>query len=98
MSFTMQQVWGFSDVLTLNIDVHDFCKALNEAALSRSITPNVPSDALDLSRDLMITEAAHSLRAWWRLDGHTLYLWTQMLPESTTFDENGITTNVGNGD
>lgn len=72
---TKLDVWGFSHVLTVETDVPEFCKALNREAESRGIRPNVPSDALDLSRDLMLTDAAWKQGALWSIDGDTLRLW-----------------------
>ena len=63
---TVLSVWGFSDVLSVDADISDFMKALN-AAESRGIKAHLPSDALDLSRDLMIDEAAHQLGADWSI-------------------------------
>ena len=77
---TVREVWGFGEVLSVEVDVADFCRAMNRAATERGIAPNVPSDALDLSRDVMLDEAAASLGADWSItpDG-TLRLWRRDL-------------------
>lgn len=72
---TVLDVWGFSNILAVEVLISDFCKAMNAAAESRSIAANVPSDALDLSRDVMLDEAAASLNARWALVDSTLRLW-----------------------
>lgn len=70
---TTQEVWGFGtiEVAKPSTDTTDrvaeFCRNLNAAAASRSIEPNVPSDALDMSRDIMLDEAAHAMGYTWRL-------------------------------
>lgn len=79
---TVQEVWGFSDILAVNVEVSDFCKAMNAAAVSRNIAPNVPSDALDLSRDIMLDEAAQSLGAECEIVDTTLRVW----PKGVTLD------------
>lgn len=87
---TMQEVWGFGSIIAVsNADdtAGDFCRALNTAAASRSITPNVPSDALDQSRDIMVDEAAHSLGMEWAVVDDTLRLW----PVNVTVDWAAIT-------
>lgn len=72
---TVKDVWGFSETLTVNIDVNEFLKSVNAAALDRGIKPNEPSDALDLSRDLILTEAAQSHGVEWEIVDDTLRLW-----------------------
>lgn len=79
---TIEEVWGFSEIVAVNVEVSDFCKAMNAAAESRNIAPNVPSDALDLSRDIMLDEAAQSLRSEWEVVGNTIRVW----PNGVTLD------------
>lgn len=76
---TVQDVWGFTWITGVDTDIADFCQAMNAAAESRSIAPNVPSDALDVSRDLMLDEAAQSLNAYWAIEGKELRVWPRGL-------------------
>lgn len=82
---TMQEVWGFGRIAAVTTDedadtIGRFCKALDRAAKERHIAPHVPSDALDMSRDVMVDEAARSLDMQWEIvnDGDpldTIRLW-----------------------
>lgn len=84
MQYTLRDVWGFSTVHAAMPEdptnpsrdyVADFMKAANEAARERGITRlNVPSDALDQSRDLILDEAARSLSAVAEIVNETLTL------------------------
>lgn len=81
MAATMQEAWGFSTLTTATPDgsfedvSSRFCKALGEAAKSRGIATHIPSDALDMSRDVMLDEAAQSIGMQWQIVGDTLRLW-----------------------
>lgn len=70
-----KNAWGFSEALTVNVDITAFLKSVNEAALDRGIKPNEPSDALDMSRDVILTEAAQKHDAEWDIVGDTLRVW-----------------------
>lgn len=78
---TVKDVWGFSTMEIAKPDtdttdrIAEFCTAMNAAALDRGIKPNVPSDALDLSRDICLDEAAQSLGLEWEIVGDTLRAW-----------------------
>lgn len=69
--------WGF-DTLTVasvhGFDIPTFFERLNDGARSRGIDPAVPSDALDMSRDLIVTEALGPHDRWEIVDGH-LVIW-----------------------
>lgn len=59
---TMLEVWGFSTILVASPQTTDDLPAktmdsINNAARERGIHPGQPSDALDLSRDIIIDEA-----------------------------------------
>lgn len=65
--YTIQQVWGFGNVEAVEADIPGFLIALNAAATSRGIASHLPSDALDLSRDSILDEAAQSVGADWHI-------------------------------
>lgn len=79
---TVKDAWGFSESLAVNADVNEFFKAANAAALDRGIKPNEPSDALDLSRDVILDEAAQRLGLEWEIVEDTIRLW----PRGLTLD------------
>lgn len=72
---TVQDVWGFSESLSVNTDVNQFFAAMNAAALDRGIKPNEPSDALDMSRDVILDDAAQKLGVQWEIVENTIRLW-----------------------
>lgn len=57
----MSNAWGFTSMSIASIggslDLQDVVGRLNEGARSRGIDPGKESDALDQSRDLIISEA-----------------------------------------
>lgn len=76
-----KEALGFTSIeaLTVEGDSRDMpnlmAKAINGAALSRGIRVNGPSDALDMSRDIILDEAAASLGCTWEIKGDTLRIW-----------------------
>ena len=84
---TVKEVWGFSNILAVNIQVSDFCRAMNAAAAARGIAPHVPSDSLDMSRDIMLDEAAQSLGASWEIVDDTM----RVAPRSVRVDWSSLT-------
>ncbi len=83
---TVQEVWGFSAYLAVDAEGGtigpQFLAAMNEAALDRGITPNVPSDALDMSRDVIMMEAAQRVGANFDIVNGTL----RIVPTGVTVD------------
>lgn len=73
-------VWGFSRVLAVtdSTDTRDlpnmFAQAFSREAESRGISPSVPSDALDMSRDLILDDAARSMGFMWHQKGEVVAL------------------------
>lgn len=88
---TAQDVWGFSTTLMVNVNVNAFMRSANEAALSRGIRPHKPSDALDMSRDVILDEAAQAHNSQWRIVGTELRVWPFGIEwqESWEFTESG---------
>lgn len=72
---TVLDVWGFSGILAVEVPIDSFTRAMDRTARDRGIAPHIPSDALDLSRDIMLDEAAAALNAQWEIVGTTLRLW-----------------------
>lgn len=76
-----KEALGFTSIeaLTVEGDSRDMpnlmAKAINGAALSRGIRVTGPSDALDMSRDIILDEAAASLGCTWEIKGDTLRIW-----------------------
>lgn len=73
-------VWGFSRVLavTVSTDTRDlpnlFAQAFSREAKARGIDSSKPSDALDMSRDLILDDAARSIGFTWHQKGEELAL------------------------
>lgn len=72
---TAKDVWGFSTTLMVNVDVNNFMRTANGKAVARGIRPHVPSDAMDLSRDIILDEAAQEHRSSWEIVGTELRVW-----------------------
>lgn len=72
---TVKDVWGFSESLAVNADINEFFKHVNDAAKDRGIDAHVPSDALDMSRDIILDEAAQKLGLEWEIVDDTIRLW-----------------------
>lgn len=82
---TVKEVWGFSHYLAVDLDgtLGDrFLAAMNAEALDRGITPNVPSDALDASRNVIMDDAARKVGAEWSIVDDTL----RVCPRNVTVD------------
>lgn len=58
---------------------------INRAATERGITLAEPSDAADLSRDIIIDEAVWPLGGRWAIDGDTLRVWPRELGDAWPF-------------
>jgi len=88
---TAQEVWGFSTTLMVNMSVNHFMRSVNGAAVDRGINPRVPSDALDLSRDLILDEAAAEHNMQWEIVGTELRVWPVQIAwrSSWEFTESG---------
>lgn len=77
----VQEALGFSSIeaLTVEGDNRDLpsmmAKAINAAGASRGIPMTGPSDSLDMSRDIILDEAATSLGFAWEISGDTLRIW-----------------------
>lgn len=66
--YTIQEVWGFGRTIAVNADIASFLQAMHRAAVSRGIlATHLPSDALDLSRDIILDEAAAALGVTWAI-------------------------------
>lgn len=74
-TYTVLDVWGFSDFLAVNVNGTDYLRAMNAEAVERGIDPSVPSDALDASRDVILMDAAARLKCNAEVIGTTLRLW-----------------------
>lgn len=72
---TVRDVWGFSDTLSVNADANKFMQRVDFHAKDRGIESNVPSDALDQSRMVILSDAARDLKVEWEVVGDTLRLW-----------------------
>lgn len=79
---TADEILGFGDALAINFDVNDFLKEVNTAASERGIILNEPSDALDMSRDVILDEAAARCSVRWEIIDRTMCL----TPTSLRFD------------
>lgn len=71
----MQEMLGFSHIQTINLSPQKFFDAFNEEAKDRKINLDEPSDQLDLSRDIILTQAALKCKSAWEIQGDTLYVW-----------------------
>lgn len=96
-SYTAKQVWGFTHVYAaMPADpsrpdhdyVQEFMGALNRAAAERGVARlDAPSDALDVSRDLIIDEAAKALGAVWAQRGDDLLVTHTALVDAVDWDD-----------
>lgn len=95
-----QEALGFSSIeaLTVEGDNRDMpnlmAKAINGAALSRGIKVNAPSDALDMSRDIILDEAAATLGCTWEISGDTLRIWPLQYGHTWPIKEGSLHTAV----
>ena len=71
---------GFDTIEALNTDIDGIVRGLNDAAASRGIVLNGPSDALDMSHDLIVDEAIQPLRCNWDIVDRTLRVWPNGWP------------------
>ena len=93
---TVKEVWGFSHTLTVDLDgtlCNRFLAAMNDAAVDRGIVPNVPSDALDASRDVILWDAAAKVGAQWSIVDDTL----RLAPTGLTVDWLAVETEAAAG-
>lgn len=75
----VKAIWGFRTITAVEADLDVFLERMNFEARDRGIDPRVESDQLDLSRDLILTEAAAHVGALWEIEGDTLRLWRRDL-------------------
>ncbi|WP_100514373.1 hypothetical protein [Mycobacteroides abscessus] len=72
---TVFEVWGFGKIVAAGPDsginyIDRLSKAMNTQAAARGIAAHVPSDALDMSRDVILDECGADE---WRIEQGTLY-------------------------
>lgn len=71
----MIELLGFDQIVTAGVGTQEFFNSFNIEARCRKINLQKPNDQLDMSRDLLLTDAAHSLNSEWEIKGTTLYVW-----------------------
>lgn len=84
---TVQEVWGFSRYLAVDPEGAApigprFLAAMNAGAADRGIAAHVPSDALDASRLIIMSEAAQQVGADFEIVDDTL----RLAPTGVTVD------------
>ena len=66
---------GFTKIEALNLDISSLMAAINRSAADRNLRLDIESDALDMSRDLMLDEAFAPLGGRWDITADTLRVW-----------------------
>lgn len=87
----MRAPWGFTSVAFVGPEGSDmrsrFLAAMNDGARERGIArTDVESDALDMSRDLILSEAAHAVGGEFQVHDETLILY----PAGSVFDMDAV--------
>lgn len=71
-----EKAWGFSHSLTVNICINEFMARAAYHARDRGITDTLkPSDQLDMSRDVILADAAADLDAECAIVDGVLRVW-----------------------
>jgi hypothetical protein len=71
--------WGFTkmELASNDRDMQFFFDRMNAAARDRGIDPGRESDALDASRDVILSDAIHGAGYDWEIVGDTIRVWPQ---------------------
>lgn len=74
-------VWGFGKIVAVgpegSASIDDISRGMDFHARDRGIDPSQPSDALDMSRDIVLDDAVHGAGAdAWEIRDDVLYVAT----------------------